>query len=42
MEADPALGAVYQDGGLPVDGIARALYGDGWAEKVKEAFLAKE
>jgi glycine cleavage system H lipoate-binding protein len=42
MEADPSIGAVYQDGGLPVDGIARALYGDEWAAKVKEAFLTRE
>jgi glycine cleavage system H lipoate-binding protein len=26
----PALGAVYQDGGVPVDGLARAVAGEDW------------
>lgn len=34
-----ALGTVYQDGGLPVDGIARALYGDDWEKEVRRFFL---
>lgn len=34
-----SLGTVYQDGGLPVDGIARALYGDDWGLEVRNFFL---
>ncbi len=30
---------VYQDGGMPVSGIARALAGDKWEETVKAHFL---
>ena len=37
--ADPEVGMVLQDGGLPVDGLARVLYGEDWAKKVKEQFL---
>lgn len=33
------LGAVYQDGGVPVDGIARNLDRNKWAEIVEEFFL---
>ena len=33
------LGAVYQDGGVPVDGIARNLDPERWDEIVKEFFL---
>lgn len=35
------LGPVYQDGGLPITGIARALYGAEWENKVKEYFLTE-
>jgi glycine cleavage system H lipoate-binding protein len=42
QETDPSVGLVYQDGGLPVDGLARALYGDEWAARVKEQFLTEE
>ena len=34
-----ALGPVMQDGGLPVEGIARALGGDQWAELAKTHLL---
>lgn len=33
------LGAVYQDGGVPVDGIARSLDREKWDEIVKDFFL---
>jgi len=33
------LGAVYQDGGLPVDGMAKNLDREKWDEVVKEFFL---
>jgi glycine cleavage system H protein len=36
---DYNLGAVSQDGGVPVDGIARSLDREGWDEIVKEFFL---
>jgi glycine cleavage system H lipoate-binding protein len=34
----PELGAVLQDGGTPVHGIARALAGDDWEELAREEF----
>ncbi len=36
------LGPVYHDGGQPVSGIARALYGDRWHELVEEVFRTGE
>jgi glycine cleavage system H protein len=33
------LGAVYQDGGIPVDGIAKNIDRDRWDEIVREFFL---
>jgi glycine cleavage system H protein len=35
----PELGAVLQDGGAPVHGIARALAGDDWAGLARQFFL---
>jgi glycine cleavage system H lipoate-binding protein len=35
----PSMGTVYQDGGTPVHGIARALAGDRWDEMTEEYFL---
>jgi glycine cleavage system H lipoate-binding protein len=35
----PELGAVLQDGGVPVHGIARALSGDAWDETARQLFL---
>jgi glycine cleavage system H lipoate-binding protein len=35
----PSLGTVYQDGGTPVQGIARALAGNRWEEMAKGHFL---
>lgn len=37
----PSLGLVYQDGGVPVDGIARAVAGDDW-DTVARRFLLTE
>ena len=36
------LGLVYQDGGLPVDGMAKNIDRDHWDELVKEFFLVSE
>ena len=36
---EPELGRVLQDGGAPVDGIARALAGDRWEAVARELFL---
>jgi glycine cleavage system H protein len=35
---NPELGAVLQDGGAPIAGIARALAGDGWDVLAREFF----
>ncbi len=35
----PELGRVLQDGGTPVNGIARALSGDGWDQTARQFFL---
>jgi glycine cleavage system H lipoate-binding protein len=37
-EASPRLGAVLQDGGAPVHGIARELRPEGWAELCRSHF----
>ena len=37
---NPELGAVLQDGGVPITGIARALAGDGWDTLAREFFLS--
>lgn len=42
MESGATVGATMQDGGIPVDGIARALYGEEWTDKVKEQLLTSE
>lgn len=36
------VGAVMQDGGVPVDGIARMLGGEHWVEVAKEHLLTEE
>src|SRR5512139_2825130 len=36
------LGIVYQDGGVPVSGMARALYGKEWYGAAREIFLTQE
>jgi glycine cleavage system H lipoate-binding protein len=35
------LGIVYQDGGIPVSGMARALYGKEWYGAARELFLTE-
>lgn len=35
----PSLGPVYQDGGFPVDGIARAACGERWEATARQYFL---
>ncbi len=35
----PDLGRLYQDGGLPIHGMARALKPENWDEVVREFFL---
>jgi glycine cleavage system H protein len=39
---DDELGTVYQDGGLPVSGIAKALSPDAWDKMAGEFFLTQE
>ena len=36
------LGVMYQDGGLPVSGIAKALSPDGWDKMAREFLLTQE
>lgn len=36
---NPELGAVLQDGGAPISGIARAIQGDRWDDLAREFFL---
>lgn len=38
----PSAGIVYQDGGVPVDGMARAIDPERWPEVAREFFLTKE
>lgn len=38
LEIGGSLGPVAQDGGVPVSGIARALAGEQWEEKVRDYF----
>jgi glycine cleavage system H lipoate-binding protein len=42
LRSGAAVGATIQDGGMPVDGLARALYGEEWAEKAKEELLTSD
>ncbi len=39
MRITPDLGRVYQDGGLPIEGMARSLDPDNWAEVARSFFL---
>jgi glycine cleavage system H lipoate-binding protein len=39
MRLEPQLGHVLQDGGTPINGIARALAGDAWAGMARHYFL---
>jgi hypothetical protein len=38
----PELGLVYQDGGVPVHGIARRLDPENWHEMAREFFLTQD
>lgn len=41
-QSNPELGLVLQDGGLPVDGMAKSLSQDGWEQIIKEFFLTSD
>src|SRR5512134_1197487 len=41
QQGGEALGIVYQDGGVPVSGMAKALYGKEWYGAVRDLFLAR-
>jgi glycine cleavage system H lipoate-binding protein len=41
LQGGEDLGIVYQDGGVPVSGMARALYGERWDGAVRELFLTQ-
>ena len=41
LRMSPELGAVLQDGGAPIHGIARALAGEGWGELARHFFLTE-
>jgi glycine cleavage system H lipoate-binding protein len=41
MQNGESLGLVYQDGGAPVSGMAKALYGEEWDEEVRKLFLTQ-
>jgi glycine cleavage system H protein len=38
LQSGESLGMVYQDGGVPVSGMAKALYGEKWEGAVRELF----
>jgi glycine cleavage system H lipoate-binding protein len=40
--SEPSLGAVLQDGGVPVSGFARALLGEQWPEFAADLLLTSE
>lgn len=41
MQNGESLGLVYQDGGAPISGMAKALYGEEWDEEVRKLFLTQ-
>ena len=41
LQGGESLGIVYQDGGVPVSGMAKALYGEKWEGAVRELFLTR-
>ncbi len=41
MQNGESLGLVYQDGGAPVSGMAKALYGEEWDQEVRKLFLTQ-
>ena len=42
LRLSPNLGLVYQDGGSPVDGLARAIDPENWDEIAREYFLTAD
>jgi glycine cleavage system H lipoate-binding protein len=42
LEAGPELGLVYEDGGVPVDGLARGLDSGRWAAIARQFFLTED
>ncbi len=42
LQAGPELGPVYEDGGAPVDGLARGLDPVGWDSVVRRFFLTED
>ena len=42
MQNGESLGLVYQDGGAPISGMAKALYGEEWDEEVRKIFMTQE
>ena len=42
LQSNPDLGLVLQDGGLPVDGMAKSLSQDNWDQIIKEFFLISD
>ena len=41
LQSGESLGIVYQDGGVPVSGMAKALYGEEWHGAVRDLFLTR-
>ena len=41
MQNGESLGLVYQDGGAPVSGMAKALYGEEWDQEVRRLFMTQ-
>jgi glycine cleavage system H lipoate-binding protein len=41
LQSGESLGLVYQDGGAPVSGMAKALYGEEWEKEVRRLLLTE-
>ena len=42
LRLSPQLGLAYQDGGVPIDGLARTIDPDRWDDLAREFFLTRE